>query len=183
MFGKKKQQQQEEPDDDSPWMVQVLTREYLIEGFTEADDDLGSSFLEVEVGEDMSGSLLALSQPNIQPTGAATMAAPPNSKYVLPANTEFVAILPGNNSSLAYAVKHAGSGNKPIGAVVTAAHYVIRGVILCPGTGLEMLSDYALFAMQDATVDYVGPGARLTNLDAPFILVRTSQVSGIFVNA
>ncbi len=181
MFGKKKPQQQE-ADDDSPWVVQVLTRDYLIEGFCEAEDDLGSNFLEVEVGEDMNGSLLTLSQPNIQPAGAAAVALPPNSKYVLPANTEFVAIIPNNNTSLAYAMKHAGSGNTPIGAVVLAAHYVIRGVVLCPGTGLEMLSDYALFAMQDATVDYVGPGARLTNLDAPFILVRTSQVQGFFVN-
>ena len=80
-------------------------------------------------------------------------------------------------------MKHAGGPNKPIGAVLLAAHYTIRGVILCPGTGLEMLSDYALFAMQDAVVDYVGPGARLTKMEVPFLLVRTSQVQGIFVNA
>jgi hypothetical protein len=165
-------------------VVQVLTRDYLIEGFAPADDDSASDFLEVEVGEDMNGSLLTLNQPNIQPAGAATVGVPANSKWVLPANTEFVAVIPGNDESLAYAVKHAGTSNTPIGAVVLAAHYVIRCTILCPGGGgLEMLSDCVLFAIQDAVVDYVGAAARLTKLDVPFLLVRTSQVHGIFVNA
>ena len=186
MFGRKPQPKAAAADDDeNPWVVQVLTRDYLVEGFTDGEDDDGdsSTFLEVNVGEDMNGALLTLSQPNLQPAGAITVTAPPNCNWVLPANTEFVAVIPGNDSALAYAVKQTGGPNKAIGAVVMAAHYMIQGVILCPGTGLEMLSDYVQFAMQDATVDYVGPGARLTKLEVPLIFVRTSQVQGIFVNA
>ncbi len=181
MFGRT---QQQPPAPKAPWVVQVLTRDYLIEGFTNADDPVSTDFLEVSIGDDLNGSLLTLTQPNIQPAGAAAVGVPAGSKWVLPGNTEFVAVIPGNEESLAYAVNHRGTSNTPIGAVVLAAHYVIRGTILCPGgAGLEMLSDYTLFAMQDCVIDYVGPGARLTNLDAPFMLVRTQQVQGIFVNA
>jgi hypothetical protein len=182
MFGKK--QQQQPPTPQAPWVVQVLTRDFLVEGFTKADDDVSSSFLEVIIGDDLKGSLLTLTQPNIQPAGAIAMGVPPGSKWVLPAETEFVAIIPGNDEALRYAVGHRGTSITPMGAVVLAAHYVIRGTILCPGGGgLEMLSDYELFAMQDSVIDYVGPGARLTNMDVPFMLVRTKQVQGIFVNA
>jgi hypothetical protein len=180
MFGKK---QQQPAGPKAQWVVQVLTRDFLIEGFMPADDDVSSSFLEVIIDADLSGSLLTLTQPNLQPAGATAVGVPANSKWVLPANTEFVAIIPGNDEALKYAVSHAGTSITRIGAVVLAAHYVIRGTVLCPGGGgLEMLSDYTLFAMQDCVIDYVGPGARLTNMDAPFMLVRTQQVQGMFVN-
>lgn len=187
MFGKKlqkQQQQQQQPTSKSPWVVQVLTRDFLIEGFSNAADDVSACFLEVSIDEDLKGSLLTLTQPDIQPAGAIAVGVPANCKYVLPAGTEFVAIIPGNDEALAYAVRHAGTDITRMGAVVLAAHYVIRGTILCPGgAGLEMLSDYELFAMQDSVVDYIGPGARLTNLDVPFMLVHTNQVQGIFVTA
>ncbi len=178
MFGKK-----QPPAPKALWTVQLLLRDYLVEGHTDGDDATGPLFLTVQAGNDLDMATLTLTEPSVQPTGSLNVAVPPASKWVLPTNAEYVAVIPRDPGSTAYALQNKGPAKALIGAIVIAGPYSLRGAVICPGRDLDILCGYQTFAMQDVTIDSLAPGARLSNFAAPHVVVRTLAVQGFFVNA
>jgi hypothetical protein len=165
-----------------PWSVQLLTTEYLVDGNLDGDDPTGPWFLHVQSGE-IAMSTLTLTQARIQATGALSVTMPAAAKWILPSTATFVACIPRDEASTAYAVKQNSSSKHAIAGVVFVGPYAIRGTILSPNANLDILSGYGTFAMQQAVIDGLAPGARLTGLAAPYVLVRTMLLHGIVVSA
>jgi hypothetical protein len=177
MFGKK---QPATPK--TPWTVQVLTRDYLVEGSTDGDDPTGPWFVTVQA-EDLAMATLTLTQPNFQPTAGVSGTLRPASKWVLPSTAEFVAVIPRDPGSTAYALKHRGPHGATLAAEVLVGQFAIRGTLLSPDNDLDILAGYQTFGMQDVVIDCLAPGARLTNFAAPYLVVRTLLLQGILLNS
>jgi len=176
MFGKK-------PAAAKPlWSVQLLTPDYLVDGRLDGDDPTGPWFLTVQP-QDREVATLTLSQASVQPTGALTATLPAGGNWLLPSTGQFVAVIPRDEASTAYALKHKGSSQHPIPALVFVGPYAIRGTVLSPDKYLEILSGYQTFLMQDATIDCLAPGSRLSSLSAPYAVVSAQLLHGLVVSA
>ena len=160
------------------WAVQLLTTEYLVDGSLDYDDPTGSWFLQVQAG-DLAMATLNLTQARFQPTGGLNVTMPTAAKWTLPSTGLFVACIPRDEASTAYALKHNSSSRNPISAVVFVGPYAIRGTILSPDKNLDILGGYQAFAMEQAVIDCLVPGSRLTGLAAPYLLVRSLLLHGI----
>ena len=177
MFGKK-----QPPTPKLPWDIQLLTPDYVVQGHMDGDDPTGGWFLNVQPS-DLAVATLKLTQASVQPTGALNVNLPTGGTWLLPSTAQFVAVIPRDEASTAYAIKNKGHSQHPIPVVVFVGPYAIRGTVLSPDTYLDILSDYQTFAMQDVVIDCLTPGARLTGLTAPYIVVRSLLLHGILVNA
>ena len=173
MFGKK----QSTPK--ALWAVQVLTTDFLVDGQMDYDDPSGPWwFLQAQSGA-LAVATLSLTQASFQPTAGQNIQPTPAANWVLPSSGQFVAAIPRDEASTAYAMKENSSSRHPIPAVVFAGPYAIRGTILSPDPNLYILSGYSIFAMQGAVIDCLAPGSRLHGLAAPYLLVRSLLVHGI----
>jgi hypothetical protein len=176
MFGKK----QSTPK--ALWAVQLLTTDYLVDGNLDPDDPTGSWFLHVQSGE-LAMATLTLTQARMQPTGGLNATMPTAAKWSLPSTGMFVACIPRDEGGTAYALKRNSSSKHPIAGVVFVGPYAIRGTILSPDAGVDILAGYLTFAMQQVVIDCLAPGARLTGLAAPYVLVRSLLLHGIATSA
>lgn len=174
MFGKKPAAPK------TPWTVQVLTRDYLVEGQTDGDDPTGPWFVTVQA-KDLAMATLTLSPFTLQPTAGVGGPQRPASHWVLPSTAEFVAVIPRDPGSTAYALKHRGPHGASIPAEVLVGQYALRGGVLSPDSDLDILSGYQTFGMQDVVIDCLAPGARLTNFAAPYLVVRTLLLQAILL--
>ncbi len=175
MFGKKQAPK-------APWSAQLLTTEYLVDGHLDGDDPDGPWFLHVQA-KDLAMATLTLTQAGFQPTGGQNILPTQAAKWVLPSTALFVAVIPRDEGSMAYAGKQNASSKHSIGGVVFVGPYAMRGTILSPDADLDILSGYLTFAMQDVVIDNLAPGARLKGLAAPYVIVRTLLVHGIVLNS
>jgi hypothetical protein len=161
------------------WAVQLLTTEYLVDGSLDYDDSSGSWwFLEAQAGQ-LALETLNLKQASFQPTAGLNVSMPAAATWSTPSTAAYVACIPRDEASTAYALKQNSSWRNPIPAVVFVGPYSIRGNILSREQQLGSMQISGIFPMQQAVIDCLAPGARLTGLAAPYLLVHSLLLHGI----
>ena len=169
MFGSKKP-----PVSEMPWAIQVLTTEYLMDGtvqpdvyrspayngdlFVAASDTVGESGLKTF-------QFLHLTAVQVKPTGNLTTPVQSFSEWRLAACANVVAIIPNDDASQQAAQKAFKHCKYPVGAVVYAGPYRIRGTALSDSAGslhAPLMTEWSLLPIQEAEIDSQLPG-----LDSP----------------
>ena len=152
----------------SQWAVQVLTRDYLIEGNLDGERDKYSFRL---VGHDV-GTVI-LTSARFQPATTLAVPARPPVPQVLIHGDELVALIPRDEAGTTEDMKNNAPFKYPVPAEVYVGPYVIRGQVLSMDKNLRVFATYVGFVVQDAVVDCLLPGAQLTGLKAPYLLVMS----------
>jgi hypothetical protein len=169
-----------------PWLVQVLTPDYLVEGhFDEGDENyMGLYFF--RAWPDLDGKLpvsACMHLTNARFQSMSNLTLPPSSAtdwFGFPNN--MLALFPRDELSLAYMFKNNAPKNL-IPAEIYVGPYLIKGTILCPEKSLIALRIYFNFAVQDAVIECLTPGAKFQSHKEPFVMVRTHLVQGIIPQA
>ena len=160
------------PPPPSPAAVQVLTPDYLIQGYLE---DL----------EAWPFSGLLLTGVRFEPVGALQPPVATAARWFLPEFSPVLVAIPGDPVSQARTQELAGDSDYALPAELYVGPYRIQGMVLRADdeTDAEALTDtlaeYAL--VQDASIDCLLPGTRLPRLHAPFVVVRTGHLLQGFV--
>ena len=149
------------------WAIDVLTTDFLISGHVDGDRNRLAFQL---LGGDYSS--IVISSARIQPTGNLATPDALAAQWTVAYGDTVVAVIPRDQASLDYAVKSNADWKNPLPAEVYAGHYLIRGAVLSPGNNLRAFAAYtAGIAIQQAQITSLVPGARLSGLSAPYLLL------------
>ena len=189
MFSSKKQ-----PSPMLPWAIQILTTEYLIDGFVQPSEYSFSGKDEYSISrkdmfvdankdfEDEGGTrgirYRTWTEGQIQPTGNLTSPVQHFAKLTLGACANLVAIIPNDHASRQAAQKAFQEHQHPVKVMVYAGPYRIRGTALTHKTDQIRLygHDGGLLPFQDAEIESQLPGARLTGLKVPWLLLNGGMI-------
>ena len=150
----------------TPWLVQVLTLHYLIDGYLDSERD--KSILRLM---DHQAVDLPLASVQFQPAGNLTADMHAVIPWTLISGENQVAILPRDPAAIAYAMQ-----NIPVylkqsfQAEVYSGPYVIRGRLLCSDSTVRVLPTNPIFPMLDVEVTCLLPGSKMA-LKAPYLMV------------
>ena len=128
------------PPTKTPWQVQILTLDYLVEGHLDSDRD-GYPFR--LFNHDITP--IPLSQARFRPTGDLKLPERPVTPWVLINGDDLVAIIPRDDASVAHAIQVNASDRIASRADVFVGPYVIRGTVHSPH------EDLRIFAMRVAS--------------------------------
>lgn len=180
MFGNKSVSQK------SSWAVQVLTPDYLVDGYFDSEEDKMETAILFKADKDPNiydtGNVhfLTLTSARLQPISPVNN--PINSvvlpKWNMSAMSVFVAIIPRDEASTAYFMKM-NPAKHAIAADVYVGPYIIHGTIVSPESDLMELTAYHTFAVRDAEIEHLYSGTPLTGLKMPCLLVNTHLLQGI----
>jgi hypothetical protein len=164
-----------------PWAIQVLTTEYLVEGYVRPDDD---PFLEISDENLDNTSSLQLTNVSVRPTGG--LAAPARSYPVwnLIFWNRVVALIPRDDASLAAARQLEESRTHPLEVEVYIGPYRVLGTLHLsqPDVTDAWTPGVEMFAvLTDATLENLTPGAQVDKLTAPWLMLNGSQMHGFAV--
>ena len=166
----------------APWAVRLLTADFLVDGFcdTEAHPE-GWPFFTPQTGTAPAG-LLWLDRPRFTPVAAGMTPQPAVSQWVLPYSSNYVALMPFDDASLAAMRKNAADDKYAKAAVVHVGPFAIRGQLMSPYEATSYMSTMAhhlSYTMTDVEIEYRGPNPQFTGLKSPLALVRTHLLQGI----
>ena len=155
------------------WAVQVLTYDYLIEGHVdEKQEHFNFNLIQARGGP----VNMHLTSARFQPTGNLAPPEPASTPWALVYAESVVAVIPRDEASTAYVLKNNADFFKyPVAAEVRVGAYLIQGKVLSPDKMLNVFESYFRFAVQDAEISCRLPGAQLTGLKAPYVLVVGSH--------
>jgi len=172
-----------------PWAIQVLTTEYMIDGSVQPDEYSGIFQPLNYRGGPAPLQLKTWKTVQIQPTGNLTMPVPSFSAWTLGCAANVVAIIPNDDASRQDALKAFKDWKYPIKATIFAGPYCIRGTVMAPKANGFQLPDApgtltwtnwggGGFPIMDAEVDSLLPGAKLTGLRVPWLLLNAWVIQG-----
>ena len=153
--------------------VQILTPDYLVEGYIDVDDS-GWPFGPVK-----------LTSVRFEPTGSLTPPATTAANWYVLGKSPVVAAIPRDESILAHTQKRYPNEKYPLAAELYVGPYLIQGIVLRsleetdPLTLMSTLDEYVV--VQDVAIDCLLPGTRLKRLSAPLALVSTENLLHGFV--
>jgi hypothetical protein len=161
----------------TPWAVQVLTTDYLVDG--QIDPDIrGHKFFFTALQTSKPAGALILNNVKVQPTSTAEAPSPATATWLATFNTTLVAVIGRDNTACDYIVQHA--PQTPVAAELRVGPYAIRGTLLLPVPANRMadvLGSFG-FAMQNAEIDCVVAGSKLRGLKAPALMISTALLQG-----
>ena len=150
----------------SPWAVQILTTDYLIDGWM--DGARYRMCFNVTTGSDED---IFLASTRVQPTGPVPPLPAPISAWTQVFRESVVAIIPRDEPSLAWARKWNADWRIPIPAEAFVGPYVIRGAILSTDRRVRVWAGYKGFVAQDVEIECRLLGANLPSFKAPYVVV------------
>jgi len=166
----------------APWAVRLLTTDFLVDGFTDTEAHPDTwPFFSPQTGSPPTG-LLWLDSPRFTPVAAGTPPQAAVKQWVVPYSSQYVAVMPFDNTSLAAVRKNADSHKYAHAAVLHVGPFAIRGQLLSTYEAVSYLSTMAAhlsFAMQDAEIESRLPNPQFGVLKAPLVLVRAQLLQGI----
>ena len=163
-----------------PSAVQVLTLDYLIDGYTDVEE--AWAFFENLSRSTSPTTILSLSSVRLHSTGSLAELTPAPSTWQMPYEAALVAVLPRDEASLAYATKKNAGLRYAFPAVVSVGPYAIRGKLLSSQADirdLTFLYVYRSLVLREAEINCLKPGSQLTGLQAPLAIVHTELLQGI----
>ncbi len=153
--------------------VQMLTLDYLIEGYLDVDDS----------GWPFGG--VTLTSVRFEPTGSLTPPTTTAANWYVLETSPVVAAIPRDEAILAYSKKTFRDWKYPLPAELYVGPYLIQGIVLRvikdtdPALLMSGLADEAV--VQDVVIDCLLPGTRLKRLSAPLAVVSTENLLHGFV--
>lgn len=167
MFGSRSKEQKPP----TPWSIQILTSEYLVDGLM--PDPHGGTFQALL----SMGSDAKLASAQVQPTGILT--TPSTSYPEWTPGPATIAVILRDDASMKAAADYSNSfGLKhSIRAVVYVGPYLIRGILKSPHKDIRTTTIHVVSSstkewfMTDAEIDCLAPGTRLRQLQAPQLVV------------
>jgi hypothetical protein len=165
----------------SPWAIQVLTLDYLIDGVINPNIATNLSFLQVSFTSTPSGSL-SLKSTMVQPTGSAEAPTGNISRWLVSFKPGLIGVIPRSEPGRAYVLKHTG-GDYPCAAELRIGPYAIRGTLLSPYKPRDIanITGDLSFAMQDVEIDCVSADGKLKGLKASVMVLCTHLLQGILL--
>jgi hypothetical protein len=154
----------------SSWLVQVLTLDYLIDGYMDGERDKTIFRLYDENVPD-----LPLASVQFQPAGSLTGAMHAVVPWVMVHSESLVAIIPRDAASLACAMQNNTFFKQSFQGEVYIGPYVLRGKVLAYDNSVRTLPMYPGFPMQDVEINCLLPGSKLVGLKAPYLVVLTRR--------
>jgi hypothetical protein len=158
---------QHQPTPAKNWAVDLLTTEYLISGTIDGDHYQGVFHLG---RPDISS--IPVSSARMQPTGNVGLPDALTAPWAVAYADTLVAIIPRDQASLDFALKTNADWKAQLPAEVYVSHYLIRGTLLNPSDNPRAFVAFtAGLAIQQAQITSLLPGARLSGLSAPYLLL------------
>lgn len=164
----------------TPWAIQVLTPDYLVDGLYDEKQDNSTAefFFKSDAGDSLGREAsMHLTAVRFQPTRHMTIPASSATDWFV-YSYSFVAIIPRDENSTIYVAKNNNFKNL-IPADIYVGPYLIHGTILSRDKKLSIFRYWFSIAVRDAEIECQLPGAKLQDLKAPFALVRTHLLQGI----
>jgi len=154
----------------SSWLVQVLTLDYLIDGYMDGEMDKNIFRL-----ADKSIPDLRLASVQFQPAG--NLVAPLHAvvPWTLVNSESLVAIIPRDAASTTCAMQNNAFFKHPFQGEVYIGPYVLRGKVLAFADTVRILPMYPAFPMQDVEINCLLPGSKLLGLRAPYLAVMSHR--------
>jgi len=160
------------------WAMQALTLDYLIEGNVQPSDELtlllegGRRYYERRY-------VLTLAPAQIQPTGSLTTPTLSVSQWTLEHRGGLVALIPRDEASTQALLKVTQSKTFPFRAVMYVGSYVIRASLTPESQAFgQVLEGWAFIQAKDAEIDCQLPGAQLSGLTAPWLVLNRELMQG-----
>ena len=155
----------------SKWTVQLLTREYLIEGTIDGNKyKLG---FQLFMGDT---NLYALNNASFRPTGNLSVPARSQVPWTVVYGSELIGVIPKDEASTAYAIKANSTFTNPVPAEIFAGPYSIKGTMLTQLKDILGLASSTIFAARDVEINCLLPHAQLTGFKVPYILLTGRNV-------
>jgi hypothetical protein len=152
----------------SSWLVQVITLDYLIDGYMDGDRD--KYIFRLYDGKVLD---LPLASVQFQPAGNLTGGMHTVVPWTMVHSESMVAVIPRDAASLACAMQNNAFYNQSFQGEVYIGPYLLRGKVLVPNDSIRTLPMYPAFPMQDVEINCLLPGSKLVGLKAPYAAVLT----------
>jgi hypothetical protein len=156
-----------EPQKNS-WLLQVLTLDYLIDGYMDGDRD--KNIFRLADGKVYD---LPLASVQFQPAGNLVALMHAVVPWTLVNSESLVGIIPRDAASTACAMQNNTFFKHSFHAEVYIGPYVLRGTVLAFDNSVRILPMYPGFPMQDVEINCLLPGSKLVGLKAPYMVVQT----------
>jgi hypothetical protein len=168
------------------WTMRVLTTEYLIDGSFDWD----KQYFKFDLARDVSSErgvrafwFKTWTGVQVQPTGNLTTPLQSLPEWTLASGLNVVTIIPNDDACRQAAQRVFNNAQHPLKVVIYAGPYRIRCTFLSSDvTGFNapnLITEWGLFLILEAEIDSQVPGARLTGLQVPWLLLNGGLVHGI----
>jgi hypothetical protein len=167
----------------APWAIQVLTQDYLINGFYDESQDNSTAPFFFRAWADYDGKIansaaMHLTNIQFQPTRASAFPGGSAADWFMYSHM-VVAVMPHDEQSTLFVANNNNKNKYMIQADIFTGSYLIRGTVLCPDRKINRYQAYFNLPVQNAEISCLLPDARLQGLKAPFAIVRTHLIQGI----
>jgi hypothetical protein len=162
----------------APWAVQVLTVDYLVEGWIDPDIRGHKYFFTATQTGKPAGSLI-MTDVKVQATSTAEAPSSATGTWMVTYNPTVVAIIGRDATVDSFIIEHAAHTQVP--TEMRVGPYSIRGTLLLPVPAQrlpDVLGSFG-FAMQNAVIDCVVGGSKLRGLKASTLMVSTALLQGV----
>ncbi len=163
----------------TPWAIQVLTLDYLIDGQIDGSNSLQAAVL--GLNNVIAGlAPLTLTSVQVQPTGSLTAPSDHPTSWMIDFNQTIIGVIPKDEKSIAEFQK------RNIQKSTVAVEMVI-GPYFVRGTAYHRLSSDLLYrlpqvplALKDVEIDQITPDSKLKGWKAPFMIAFTKLLQGMW---
>jgi hypothetical protein len=173
MFGKKKEKQAPRP-----YQVIVLTRDYMIEGACDEDNDILGWAATEEFGDALSSEIFA-TDVRVQPIGNLSTQPATFPKWFLPNDTNTLVILAMDSAGVDICNGAFEDNTFEFPITLYIGPYLIKGTALsAEEEGVSTNLQYAFLPLQDAVITCQLPNAKFSELRASMAVVNIGLMDG-----
>jgi hypothetical protein len=173
MFGKKKEKQTQ-----PPYQVIVLTRDYMIEGTCDEDNDILNWAATEEFDEYITSEIFAVDV-RVQPIGNLATPSSSFAKWFLPNDTNTLAILVMDSVGVDICNEAFEENTHEFPITVYIGPYIVKGTALSTEEeGISTTLQYVFLPVKDVLVTCQLPDAKFNDLRAPMLLVNVALMDG-----
>lgn len=160
------------------WAIQILTTEYLIDGYMDEARE-GLKNWDWFFSEDVF-AVDPLTSVQVQPTGHLAAPLQSFSIWHMAWRTTVVAVIPRDEAGLQVVRKASSKYTHSFPVVLYAGPYIMRGALMGESADLELelQGGAASLILTDVTVECQVPGTKLAALTAPWLFVNIRWVHG-----
>jgi hypothetical protein len=152
------------------WSVQILTHDYLIDGYIDGDRD---KYIFRLIGHDVSP--IPVVSARLRSTGILNIQQREPIQRMVVYGDQLVALIPRDEVSLSAARQTNTAFKVAAPGEVYVGPYMIRGNVMSLDGSLRVFATYTGFVIEDAEITCLTPDSPLTNLTAPYVLVMSRQ--------
>ena len=157
-------------------VVQILTPEYLIDGYSNPEDNLFEYLCTADFDDDFNYTFKST---QVQSTG--TLSTPPFSCREWHGSflSSIIALIPRDDASLEATRAAFEDYEYPFRAEIFAGPYLVRGELM---SNIEDEPNYLTFAaVKDAEIESLLPGAKMSRLNSSLLILNGMHIHGYYL--